>query len=311
MKRPPASELAGAPANLRQIRRFIADHRDRLLAYPNVRYVAAARKIVNGKPERDYSLTFYVGKKSEAIKPADRIPDHFLTTPDGRTIPTDVVQDARQARAFGLRSGHMIISHDGEVGTVFAPSTVHGQKYLITNAHVLLDVDEPHNLGNVTAIDQNTGQEIVIGHGKAAIPLLTTQINKNDAGLVAINPGIPLDNLMVSGLNVPILTFDYFRTGTNARYFYNVGTNVFECTLPNRVETPVPVIVEGTEVSFSHFWRLDMVNTGNRPGHSGALVYRHVNGGVIACGILFAGAQDEYIYCYSAQKAVNALSPFF
>ncbi len=226
-------------------------------------------------------------------------------------VLTDVVETTGDVYAFGLRSGYLIVSPDDEFGSVFLTSGVSsGKHYLITNSHVVSDVDQSMPIGVVSAIDSATGQQVPIGRPVFATPLRTGVINSMDAALVLVAPGVNFEPLGVLGESVPISAYANFLTDDPSIYLCRSGDELIELVLPRPILTPAEVTVDDIPILFQGCWRLGVQSGNVAPGISGSLIYRRGAGGLRAVGIVFAGIPGKEVWAFPARSVVASVRSF-
>jgi|GEM_PF-1147372 len=307
------NEVKDKKNDLWTIRRTIKHFGPKLTMLPGVQTVCLAKKEVAGSITPRWSISVIVSEKAD-VEPENYIPGSLpaimLDGSMGTAIETDVVESAGIPIAFGLRGGHLLLSHDNEQGALFTASIVGGRKYAITNSHVVTDVDHSDMSGRVYAYDTADRRYEPVGTVVAATPIFSGSVNDMDAALIRIDEIIPVDRRRIIDEADPVIAFDYFRSEDPAQFFYRAGDEIQQCQRPIPVLQPAPVVVEGITVFYEKCWRLQMVTSGNREGHSGSLIFKRTSSGLVGCGILFAGIEGVEAWAFSAQSVITRLQPF-
>jgi len=294
------------------IRRSGAARFEALTSKPNVRYMTVGHKVKNGVRLPDKSLNFYVARK-EQVAPEDAIPKQidWLAT-DGRTadtIATDVTELGSEPATFGLRSGHILRAFDNDVGVCAVAYTNGGRKFLLTNAHVVVNAAAGGAAGPVDVLNRTDGQFYRFGVVANASQLRPGIVTTHDVARIEVNPAFTVDDFMILDLDNDIDRLEGIETLSAHRYWYRVNGQQFECAFPERVVGSVIISVDGIHVPYAEFWQLQMVAGAVGKGHSGALLCRSDGTEVVACGLVFGGVAPNLVFAFPFNKMWKIINP--
>lgn len=303
-------QRASAPT-VWDIRRAGLARFDALMAKPNVRYMTVGYKAKDGKRSSEKALKFYVGRKRD-VPLGDALPERLgglsLDGGSGVSVPTDVVELAGVPRAFGLRSGHIIRSL-GRKGVGAISYTRNGAKFLLTNAHVVVDVPRGGVAGPVDVLNRVDGQFYRFGTVVNASPLRPNRVTTHDVAVISVDPRFEVDDFMILDMDNDIDSIEGIGTLAAHEYWYRVEGRRFACMFPERVVGPMLIDVDGVEVPYAEFWQLQMTQGVARPGHSGALLCRTDGADVVACGLVFGGDENNLVYAFPFNKMWRLVNP--
>jgi hypothetical protein len=282
------SRRGRVPADVATVRRTLRAHRERLLALPNVRYLAIGRKVKAGTRQHGLSIRVFVVTKRDVPR-RQRVPPRLRALgPRGRRLPyyiTTDVEEARTLRALALRGGDRIEGRRrGTAALVYRSPG--GQDLLLTNAHV---VARPDAWAIGEPVERPPGARVpVIGRVHRMIRIRTDRMNRWDAALVRVD--VPADRLLVGDPPLRVLGDGNLRAGAEGRFFYVSDGARVSCAHPELVETPVEIDHGGgVSVSYRGFVLLEVSAGMPVPAHSGSLLVGETDGGVLAFGLVFAG----------------------
>lgn len=274
---------------LSDVVRTLRQHERRLLAHPNVLYLAIGEKIRSGTGQRRLAIRVCVSQKMErgfraavptrlrAIK-SDGTPANFF-------IPTDVEIKPRKLDALAIRGGDSITAATlGSVGLVFNGSN--GQSFILTNAHVSPGVDQSAQgqpvsiLGGPVIGNTNWATHLSSGSG---------QVHTVDAAVIV--PSVQVEPFAIDGHPSRVVEYGSLAEGSTQALFYlrrNGSRSTF--TYPHRVMTPRLVDVEGHEILFVNFFEMTLAE-GPSPvkGDSGSVLVSDNGAGLVVHALLFAG----------------------
>jgi len=286
--------LSDSRYSLEDVERTLRKHEKRLLAHPNVIYLAIGEKIRFGNGKTRLAIRVCVSKKMErgcqgavptrlrAINPDGSLADYF--------IPTDVEEKPLTLQALGIKGADVIDgSTRGSVGFVFRGNG--GNNYILTNAHVALAINEEAN-GQPLFDSQNQQ----IGTIFRATPLLSTPGHIHSVDAAVAIPSVQTEPFMIADNPSPIVGYgekDDFTRVFGRNFFYhrqNGARLIFQA--PNWVATPRNVNVEGHMLIFINFFELTLVQGPSLPqgGDSGSVIVSDTGNGLIVHGLLFAGS---------------------
>lgn len=279
------------------VKRTIKKHEKRLLNYPNVLYLAIGEKICGDSGQRQLAIRVCVSEKQKIVDKKSIIPVRLRAVkPDGKLadyyIPTDVEKTQDNLKTLGLRGGDTVErSTLGSVGFVFQGSDEND--YILTNAHVVLAIDEVAN--NQTFFDIARQQ---IGTVFKATPLVSTPGHIHVCDAAAGIPTVTADRFRIDGNPTAIVAYGIranFTHGISQQFFYqrkNGERLIF--SRPNWVTTPRFVDVDGVRLLFTNFVELTLLG-GALPqqGDSGSALLTDTGNGLMIHGILFAGGGDK------------------
>jgi hypothetical protein len=332
------------PADVATVRRTLRAHRERLLALPNVRYLAIGRKVKAGTRQHGLSIRVFVATK-RSVPRQQRVPSRLrAVAPGGQRlafyIRTDV-EEAPPLRALAPRGGDRttvegmsplptLTPRGGkppgrdERGRLRAPAlrggdriegrrrgaaalvyrSPRGHDLLLTNAHV---VARPDSWAIGEPVDGPTGAGgPVIGRVHRMIRIRTDRTNRWDAALVRVE--VPADRLVVGDPPLRVLGYGNLRAAAEGRFFYVSNGSRVSCAYPELVETPVEIDHGGgVSVSYSGFVLLEVTAGMPVPAHSGSLLVGETDAGVLACGLVFAG-NTRRVAVTRLRETVAALS---
>lgn len=274
----------------------------RLQALDNVTHVTVGDKVSAGRRTGVRSLKVHVTTKHD-VPGAGRVP-RTLTTRDSKgrrhEFVTDVIEVGGKPELFGMRSGDRVMAFDRDLGLAGLVFEKAGRAYVLTNAHVVCDVA---NLGNSGIAGWYDPPALT----RALGPVVSwTRIEPGrpasaDAAAIEVgNPGL-LDPYMVAGSEVPIDSVASMRSFSVPVYLPAMGS-FLECVEPEPVLGDTEVAVDGTVVAYRQFWQVRNVDRLARPGLSGGALLRRVKGGFQACGLVFGGVPDDYLWAFSFRR---------
>lgn len=308
--------MAAAPT-VWDIRRAGIAHYDTLISKQNVRYMTVGYKVRDGVRLPEKSLKLYVSSKNH-VAAGQMIPQRLAAPMSGgdlATVPTDVIQLDGVPCAFGLRSGHLIKAFNGDRGVCAISYLRNGAKFLLTNAHVVVDVARGGVSGPVDVLNRVDGLYYRLGNVIHASRLDPSTVTTHDVALVGVHPDFQVDQFMVLDMENDIDRIEGINTLATHDYWYRVNGRRFDCKFPERVVGTVLIDTDGVDVPYAEFWQLEMVNGSTaRPGHSGALLCRMDGGDVVACGLVFGGAPaegttSEVVFAFPFNKMWRLMNP--
>lgn len=276
-------------ADVATVRRTLRAHRERLLALPNVRYLAIGGKVTAGTRQHGLSIRVFVVTKRDVPR-RQRVPPRLRALgPRGRRLPYYIRTDVEEAgplRALALHGGDRIEGRRRGTAALVYRSPAE-QDLLLTNAHVVARPDA-WAIGEPVARPMGAPSP-VIGRVHRMIRIRTDRTNRWDAALVRV--GVPADRLVVGDPPLRVLGYGNLRAGGEGRFFYVSDGVRVSCAHPEVVETPVDIDHGGgVSVSYSGFVLLEVSAGMPVPAHSGSLLVGETDGGVRACGLVFAGS---------------------
>ena len=290
--------------NIWDIRRSALAQLSALRNRKNISHITVGYKQKDGMDTGEKALIFYVSEKS-AVSSSDRVPplldvldvDHKLIG----AVSTDV-QQASAPKTFGWRSGHLIKSFDNDIGVCAVTFSKNNQHYLLTNAHVVIDVSRNGLGGPPSIFNRTDGRYYQVGNIIKATELRPGVTTNSDLAIVAIPPGHVVDDYLILDLNNNIDAFEGIETLAPHQYWYVVNGQVHACAKPERIVGSAPINVDGALVNYTEFWQLRMTAGEARPGHSGALLCRTVGNQIRACGLIFGGLAPTHVFAFPFNK---------
>lgn len=282
-----------------------------LMSKPNVRYMTVGYKVSDGIRQSQKALKIYVTRKHDVAR-SQVVPENVRASSVGalgQFIPTDVIELGGVPRAFGLRSGHIIRAFNGDRGVCAISYSRDGAKFLLTNAHVVVDVANGGVSGPVAVLNRVDGKYYQLGNVLNASRLDPNQVTTHDVARIAVHPDIQVDDFMILDMDNDVGSIGGIETLATHEYWYRVEGRRFGCMFPERVVGPAPIEVDGIEVPYAEFWQLQMVSGVARPGHSGALLCRMNGSDVIACGLVFGGEEQNLVFAFPFNKMWKLVNP--
>jgi hypothetical protein len=283
----------------------------RLQALDNVTHVSVGDKVTKGKRTGARALKVHVTAKRD-VSGSGRIPK-TITARDARgrvhRFVTDVVEMGGTPELFGIRSGNRILAFDGDLGLAGLVFTKGDQPYVLTNAHVVCDVANQGNSGIAGWYDP---PNLTRALGPIAIwtPLTADRPIRADAAAIEVGNRAIVDPLMVLGSEIPISRMTRMRAYSSSIYLPAEGS-FLECVEPEPVLGDVEVQVDGVVLVYRQFWQVRNVDRLARRGLSGGVLLRRAGSSFEACGLVFGGVPDDYIWAFSFrpvfERIYNAL----
>jgi hypothetical protein len=275
--------------SLSDVERTLRKHEQRLLAHPNVLYLAIGEKIRLGTGQKRLAIRVCVSQKMKkgygdavpkrlrGINPAGTLADFF--------IPTDVETKPRKLKALGVRGGDSITAATlGSVGLVF--NGTNGQSFILTNAHVSPGVDQFAQGQPVSILGGP-----IIGNTNWATHLASEPGHVHTVDAAVIIPSVQVDPFAIDGYPLAVVEYGSLVEGSNQPLFYLRQNGTRRTFLyPHRVMTPRLVDVEGHEILFVNFFEMTLAE-GPPPvrGDSGSVLVSDDGAGLVVHALLFAG----------------------
>lgn len=288
---------------------------DALMALPNVRYMTVGQKIKGSSRQAEKTLKLYVSSKHD-MAPNETIPQSIGWVAKSRAsataapVLTDVVELSGELESFGIRSGHIIRAFDNDLGVCAISYSNAGGRFLITNAHVAVDVARGGVTGPVDVLNRVDGQYHRFGTVLNASQLKATEITTHDVALIAVDPDFQVDDFMLLDMEDDVDRLEGIDTMSPHQYWYSVNGRRFDCMFPERVVGHAFINVDGVRVPYAEFWQLSMVNgSAAAKGHSGALICRMDGGDIVACGLVFGGVAPGRVFAFPFNKMWRLLNP--
>ena len=276
--------------SLRDVKRALRKHEARLLAHPNVLYLAIGEKISADTGQRRLAIRICVSQKKgkgfraavpkrlRGVKP-DGSPAHYF-------IPTDVEKKPKTLKALGIRGGDAITGTTlGAVGLVFIGRD--GQNYILTNAHVTPGLDQ---VVQNQPVRGSAGS--IIGHTFRATRLVSAPGQMHSVDAAVVIPRVQVDSLVIDGNLQRVVNFGALPGEMGQQFFYmRQGGSLRMFENANLVATPRGVRMNGHRILFVNFFEMTLMR-GELPtsGDSGSVLFSHRHDGLIVHGLLFAGA---------------------
>lgn len=288
------------------VRRTLRAHRERLLALPNVKYLAIGRKAKAGRRQPLLSIRVFVAWKGDVTR-RQTVPARLRAVGQGgRRLPyyikTDV-EETRPLRALALRGGDRIEGRRRGTAAL-AYRSPGGRHLLLTCAHVVASLDA---WGIGDPVERAAGaRSLIIGRVHRMIRIRTDRTNRWDAAVVRVD--VPADRLVVGDPPLPVLGHGSLRAGAEGRFFYVSGGARVRCAHPEVVETPVEIDYgAGQSASYLGFVLLEVSAGAPIPAHSGSLLVGETEGGVLGYGLVFAGTA-RHVAVIRLRETLGALS---
>lgn len=286
------------------IRRTALANYASLVARPNVAYLTVGYKVRAGLPTREKSLRFHVHKK-EARLGEEAVPSNLqIFARNARhigDISTDV-EEVGYASAFGLRSGHILRAFDNDSGVCGITYIKNGKRFLLTNAHVVVDVRAGGTSGPVSILNRVDQRYYQVGTVKKSSRLVPGVVTTSDLAVVEVHQSYVIDQFMILDSANDIDRIDGIDTLSNYQYWYVVNGRKFSCARPERIVGVASILVDGTALSYAEFWQFTMTEGAATRGHSGALLCRSSGEEVIACGLIFGGIEPNRVFAFPFNK---------
>jgi hypothetical protein len=282
--------MAAARYSIEDVKRALDKHGPHLLAHPNVLYLGIGEKVAKGTGRKRLAIRVYVSqKKGRGYRNA--IPSRLRGvnvdgTPARFFISTDVERKPRRLRALALRGGDQIDGATrGSVGLVFQGTA--GGNFILTNAHVVLGLDQSAQGQTVSSGGQAVGQ----AYRATRLSSAPGQLHSIDAAVVV--PSVQVDPFAIDGTPTRVTGFGHLATGMTTPVFYVRGNGArLVFNRPNWVASPRAVELAGHSLLFTNFFELTLAQATNSPvqGDSGSVLLSDPGNGLIVHGLLFAGA---------------------
>lgn len=267
----------------------------------NVLYATMGEKRVAGERTGEPAAIAYVLNKGH-VAGSQRVPRAITLPAQGgnrsRIVKTDVVELSSAPRAFGVRTGHIIQGFDGDIGVCGLVFSRAGQRYLMTNAHVVSNVAWNGNFGRIRLFDRVSQTFVDAGVPRYISPLRPGQIVAADVALVAVPADLAADEMHILDFAQPIARLGPVSEAPGINYWYSVNGVLHQCAFPEAVEVEALARVDGTHLRYTRFWQLQMTSGTAAPGQSGALLCRTVAGSIEACGLIFGGVAPTHIWAF-------------
>lgn len=271
----------------------------RLQSLTNVTHVTVGEKVTRGQGTGMRSLKVHVTAKRD-VTGAGRIPK-TLSAKDSKgrahRFITDVIEVGGSPELFGMRAGHQIIAFDRDLGLAGLVFTKAGRSYVLTNAHVVCDVANGGTSGiagwhNPPRLPQALGSVV------RATRLIPGRPTNSDAAVIEVAHPALLDPYQVAGSNIPVASMGMMRSFSSPVYLAAMGT-FLECVEPEPVLGDNPVEVDGVVLDYREFWQVRNVDRLARRGLSGGVLFRRLPEGFEACGLVFGGVPNDYLWAFS------------
>ena len=273
------------------VRRALRARGAELRAYPNVVRLTVGEKVQGRRGLGCLAIRAIVSRKQRHLPEKARLPRRIRgVEPDGSpadyTIPIDVEQGPRKLSALALRGGHRVRRvRRGSAGLTYASHS--GRSLLLTNAHVVAHIGT-RGIGQPVKRSRNR-----IGRVHRTTILRPTRANRMDASVVEIDSDVETDLLALIGESDAVAKLGRIRAGDGHEYFFvdYRGTR-HRFARPEEVNHEVPIDVGGRDLLFKDFFTLK-ARAGSKavPGDSGSLLVRRAGSALVACGVVFAGAE--------------------
>ena len=300
---PKVRQLPIAPT-VWDIRRSALAKFKQLASRPNVSHLTIGYKVTGGVRSQEKSLRFYVHRKEprwggQAVPLALDV----LAKNNGiiGNVRTDV-EEIGDLAAFGVRSGHVIRAFDNDLGVCALTYAHGGARFLLTNAHVVVNVANGGKSGPISILNRVDGQYYSAGTVQYASRLVPGEVTTSDIAVVRMHDGLAIDQFMILDIANDIDRIDGISTLAEYQYWYVVNGHRFHCSGPERVVGTAPIMVDGVAVPYAEFWQLTMSVGGAARGHSGALLCRTSGNEIVACGIVFGGIAPSHIFAFPFNK---------
>ncbi|MBW9090508.1 hypothetical protein JNB91_22080 [Rhizobium wenxiniae] len=286
------------------IRRSALSQFDDLIIKQNVSHITIGHKHTDGICTHEKSLIFYVRDKQD-VAPNETIPKTIEAkakddSPIG-DILTDV-QQAGEAEPFGWRSGHMMRGSDDDIGVCAVSFSVRGQKYLVTNAHVVVDAANGGIGGPPAIFNRTDGKFYQLGAILKATTLTRGAVATSDLAIIEVPQNHVVDSFMILDTQNDIDAIEGIGTFAQSQYWYMVNGVRHHCSMPERIVGTMGIMVDGVLINYSEFWQLKMNPPTSGKGHSGALLCRSQGDEIIACGLVFGGIPQTHVFAFPFNK---------
>ena len=279
----------------------------RLQGLENVTHVTVGEKITRGRPTGVRSLKVHVTAKRK-VTGTGRIPK-TLTAKDSKgrlqRFITDVIEVGGSPELFGMRAGHQVVAFDNDLGLAGLVFKKAGRSYVLTNAHVVCDVANGGNSGIAGWYDPPRLTH-ALGPVASWTPLIPGRPASSDAAVIEVGDPALLDPYMVAGADIPIDRMGMMRRFSSPIYLAAMGS-FLECVAPEPVLGDTEVEVDGVVLEYREFWQVRNVDGLARRGLSGGVLIRRVGGIFEACGLVFGGVPDDYLWAFPFKRLFNRI----
>lgn len=279
----------------------------RLQALPNVTHVSVGEKITEGRRTGVRSLKVHVTEKHD-VDAAARIP-RDMTAKDAKgrihRFVTDVIEVGGCPTLFGMRAGHRIVAFDNDLGLAGFVFTKAGRSYVLTNAHVVCDIANDGNSGIVGWYDPPRPPR-ALGPVVSWTPMFPGRPVSADAAVIGVSNPALLEPHMITGSETPVDHMSMMRRSSSPLYLATMGS-FLECVEPEPVLGDTEVEVDGVVLAYREFWQVRNIDRLARKGLSGGVLVRRVGPRLEACGLVFGGVPDDYLWAFPFERLFNRI----
>lgn len=292
-------------ALFRSLNRYVQYRASRLRQATGCTGLGVGQKVRSGRNYEPYAIVVYVDQKRQDVIPQP-VPRKIRVQVAGKTVVvrTDVEEASGIGYLAGLASGSEIRS-----GRVLPPpytgtcafSYILNNKHLLSCAHLFYD---PTHQGQADACFAPNGAPI--GNVYQWTPLSPTRLNVGDAARVDLLPQVPVDALRIT--NRPgFLTSASNILPTKSGFVYVVNGISYRCSAPRFRNLSDPVYLEhrGIVLQYANCWLMNCDDSPVMPGHSGALMFVEIVGGVYQPVGLVCGFYSGFAVVFDADEMIR------
>ncbi|MEA1015272.1 hypothetical protein [Sphingosinicella sp. LY1275] len=270
--------------------------------------MTVGEKIVAGCGTGVRALKVHVTQKCN-VGGRDRIPrnvDYVDRQGRRHCFETDVIETGATPIAFGMRSGDRVRAFDDDLGVAGLTFSKGNGSYVLTNAHVVVDVARGGAHGSAGWHQVAAGRTTPLGPIAAASRLHEDRPNTIDAAAIKVeNPDL-LDLRMISGSDDYIAKMELIRSDVS-NYVLAIEGNFIPCFRPEPIAGDAELDVDGVMLTYRRFWQLRTADGQAAKGLSGAALLRKRGSLVAASGLVFGGIPDRFIWAFSFKPLFKSL----
>jgi hypothetical protein len=273
------------------------------------KFVSLGWKVTGGQRTNIRALKIHLCNKGK-LSTREPIPRQIELTQLGLAaegaIQTDVVEIGSRPSLFDVRGGDQLQAFDGDNGICGMSFVKNGIGYGLTNAHVVRRMENGGTSGPVDWLDPMAGWQADVGTPIMASQLSYDSPNTEDVAVVRFYSLVSVQNYAAGPPPIAVQKMDYIRPFSGF-YWYFAGGLINQCHQPEPVDHPALVNVDGRQAVYSNFWSLQLASGGIGPGMSGSLLCRTVGSTNYACGLIFGGVTNQFVWAFSFSPIFNRI----
>ncbi|MCC6512286.1 MAG: hypothetical protein IT423_24520 [Pirellulaceae bacterium] len=270
----------------------------KLARYPEVTHVALGLKERRGRLTALPSLKAHVAEK-RSVPHRCKLP-RFVQSNDWRgklqRFRVDVVATGGVPELFGMRSGDHVMGFDRDIGVAGLVFKKGNKCYVLTNAHVVSNVAANQRTGRVFRYHPATGRATVLGEVQYLTRLDPRVVATSDTAVIAVANAALVEPNMVTGLPFPLELMGNIRAQN--QYFLSLEGRFLTYVRPEPVAGSPLINVDDVAVRYTGFWQLASADGVAEKGMSGAVLMQRKGNQLVACGLVFGGIADKFLFAY-------------